>query len=303
MNDFSPIPPPGLPPLSGITFRQLEVFRIVYRERSYSHAAAELRSTRTNVKRLCMDFEKAVGRKLFDETSGHVLVPTGFAEGLLAQTGQLYRSLRRLTEGVRSMHEDGRTVRFAAAGGFFRGGLFTRFLSRLEISDRFRACFLRIESKRFRSCLLNAECDVYFGSALTVSDRLEAIDLGPIPWKFLHDGKKPPDHPSGLRGDRWHIVETGDPDTAAALLESFRERGAKGGSLLPEEEGMAHLTGSKPIPQRAVILLPDHAGNPSQNENCPWPAYRLSAVMRRNHPYSELKQRLVAAANGRANGH
>jgi uncharacterized metal-binding protein len=49
----------GLPE---ITYRQLEVFSVTCKERSYANAALELHSTRANNKRVCQDFERAVGR-------------------------------------------------------------------------------------------------------------------------------------------------------------------------------------------------------------------------------------------------
>jgi hypothetical protein len=59
--------------LPGITCRQLEVFSVTCKERSYANAALELQSTRANIKRVCQEFEKAamaaavarLGKKLF----------------------------------------------------------------------------------------------------------------------------------------------------------------------------------------------------------------------------------------------
>ena len=80
--------------LPEITYRQLEVFSVVCRERSYANAALELHSTRANVKRVCQEFEQVVGRQLFEEGPDRTLVPTAFALGLLVQIGPLSRSLR-----------------------------------------------------------------------------------------------------------------------------------------------------------------------------------------------------------------
>jgi DNA-binding transcriptional LysR family regulator len=65
----------GLPP---ITFRQLEVFRGVCKEESYTNAALELRNTRANIKRVCEDFQRAVGRPLFEENADRSLEPPPF---------------------------------------------------------------------------------------------------------------------------------------------------------------------------------------------------------------------------------
>lgn len=288
MNEVSQKTQPEFQRLPNITFRQLEVFRVVCREESYANAAIELRSTRANIKRVCDDFEKAVGRPLFEEGPNRGLIPTPFAQGLLGQISPLSRGLRRLGETVRHLHEEGRILRFAAAGEFFKGGLFTDFLARLQISDAFRPCFLRIGTKRFRTALLNAECDVYFGVGITASDRLDRVDLGPIPWN-IQTGKKLggplPSHPSDLPPGKWWISDAGEPEAAAELLDSLHAAGAKGGRIL-----------TKIPPDDAITLIHDTTARHEESGTGRWPCYRFSAVLRKNHPYSDLLPRLKGAA-------
>jgi DNA-binding transcriptional LysR family regulator len=287
--------------LPEITYRQLEVFSVTCHERSYANAALELHSTRANIKRVCQEFEAAVGRPLFEEKPDRTLVPTPFALGLLGQVGPLSRSLRKLGEGVRGLHQAGRILRFAAAGEFFRGGLFTEFLATLKIADLFRSCFVRIEVKRFRTALLNAECDVYFGIGLGCADRLDSVDLGPVPWKIVrHPEAKaaPPAAPGDLAKDTWWIAEAGEPETAAALLEAFRKAGAQGGKVLPESETARWLADPSAMPAAACLFVPETTAGLKDRDPGPWPAYRLTACLRRNHPYAELKPRLMAAVNG-----
>lgn len=292
----------GVESLPEITFRQLEVFSVTCKERSYANAALELHSTRANIKRVCEEFAQAVGRPLFEEAADRTLVPTVFAAGLLAQIGPLSRSLRRLGEGVRGLHQAGRILRFAAAGEFFRVGLFTDFLATLQLGDLFRSCFVRIEVKRFRTALLNAECDVYFGIGLGGADRLESVDLGPVPWQILGEQAKTP---ANLKGEDWWIAGVGEPETAAALLDAFRAAGAKGGGIMPEHEAAACVADPAKLPAGSCLFVPDTGVGTRGRDPAPWPAYRLTACLRRNHPYAELKPRLMtaAAANGHGHGH
>ena len=293
--------PDGVEELPDITYRQLEVFSVTCRERSYANAALELHSTRANIKRVCEEFEQAVGRPLFEERPDRSLSPTPFAAGLLAQIGPLSRALRKLGEGVRGMHQTGRILRFAAAGEFFRVGLFTDFLATLKIADLFRSCFVRIEVKRFRTALLNAECDVYFGIGLGGADRLEAVDLGPVPWKILRhpqaDGPLPAE-PTGLHCPEWWIVEAGEPETAAGILEAFRTAGARGGKVIAEADAAPFAADPARLPAGACLFIPETAVSMKARVAGSWPAYRLTACLRRNHPYAELKPRLTAAAKG-----
>ena len=282
MNEISRKKQPDLQALPNITFRQLEIFSTACHEKSFANAAIELHTTRANVKRACEEFEKAVGRKLFDEKD-RVLQPTEFAQGLLGQIGPLSRGLRRLEDGVRSLHQAGRVLRFAAAGEFFRGGLFTDFLARLKINDAFRPCFLKIDSSRFRNALLNAECDVYFGIGLQPSDRMELVDLGPVPWKI---SGKPPARPSDLGKIPWAIADAGEPGSANAILDAFQAAGATGGEILTDISS-----------DKKITFLPDITTPQSSMQIPDWPCYRFTAVLRKHHPYPDLKTRLAAATS------
>lgn len=291
MNEASRKSLPNFEGLPNITFRQLEVFRMICREGSYANAAVELHSTRANIKRLCDDFEKAVGASLFTEDADRTLHPTPFAMGLLDQMGPLSRGLRRLGECVRDLHEGGRVLRFAAAGEFFKGGLFTEFLSRLHISDAFRPCFLRIDMKRMRNALMNAECDVYFGLGLTTSDRLDLIHLGDVPWRIEHGPRYSgdiPTRPADLPSGKWSLTDGGSPDAAAELLEVFHQAGARNGRIHPSGE---------PSEAKAdhIHLVHDITRRRCAEDQA-WPCFRFSALMRKLHPYSELPDRLKNAA-------
>ncbi len=290
MKEASPDKLPELGGLPHITLRQLEVFRAVCKEESYANAALELRSTRANVKRVCEDFQKVVGRPLFEESADRSQQPTPFARGLLGQMTPLSRSLRRLGESVRGLHEKGRILRFAAAGEFFKGGLFTDLLGRLQISDSFRPCFLRIETKRFRTALLNAECDVYFGVGLSTSDRLDLVDLGPVPWRILPGSSyrgKIPDNPTQLPKGKWWICEAGEGEAASQVLAALHACGAKGGGVLALASGVA--------PPDDGLLL-EHETTARHVAGSGWPGYRFCAILRKHHPYSELLPRLQGAS-------
>ncbi|GAA5121723.1 LysR family transcriptional regulator [Luteolibacter yonseiensis] len=279
---------PDFQGLPNITFRQLEVFSVVCREASYANAALELRSTRANIKRVCEDFQKAVGRPLFEECADRRLQPTAFAQDLLTQVSPLARGLRRLGESVRNQHAGGRILRFAAAGEFFKGGLFTDFLARVRITDAFRPCFLRIETKRFRTALLNAECDVYFGVGISPSDRLDLINLGPVAWKIRCEGD-PPARPADLPAGKWWIADAGETEATAALIEAFHAAGAEGGRI--------HTTDSGTSPaQDDIVFSHDTAAMAGSPAGDAWPRFHFFAVLRKHHPYSELMPRLGGAA-------
>lgn len=278
----------GLPEIS---IRQLEVFRIACHEGSYTNAAIELRTTRASVKRICSEFETAVGRQLFVENAEKILQPTEFARCLLGQMGNLSQAMRKLATCVRSLHEKGRILRFAAAGELFQGGLFTQYLRLLRINDTFRPCFQKIDSKRFRAALLNAECDVYFGFGLMDCDRLDLVDLGLVPWKITsqRENHPPPRHPAELSTALWGIASPDEDGAASELLAEFRAAGARGGEVLP-----AGLLEGKTTHE--WVFRPDITAREKVAAGTPWPHFRFAAIFRKHHPYTELKHRMENVA-------
>jgi DNA-binding transcriptional LysR family regulator len=163
--------------LPRITFRQLEVLRAVYRERSFTNAALDLRSTRGTVKRMCQDLEKILGGTLFDLEEAGILSPTPFADAMVGQLGPLIRSVRKLEDSVAMMHQTGRVLRLAASPELFESTWFTGFLRRFRSKCPFRVCCLMFDDRRFQSALLNAECDVFLNRGLEASEKLETVDL------------------------------------------------------------------------------------------------------------------------------
>ncbi len=151
---------------------------------------------------------------------------------------------------------------------------------------------MRIETKRFRTALLNAECEVYFGVGITASDRLDIVNLGPIPWK-IHTGvsyrENPPTAPADLPPGRGWIKDPGDPEAAAEVLAAFHACGAEGGSILPEETDTTSAGDG--------VLFSHDTNSGHAAAGGVWPSYRVSAVLRKHHPYSELTARLTAVAN------
>lgn len=283
--------------LPRITFRQLEVLRAVYREKSFAHAALDLHSTRGNVKRLCAELEQVLGGVLFEQDELNGLKPTPFADAMVAQMIPLVRSVRKLEDSVTMMHQTGRVLRLAATPALFDSGWFTGFLRRFRSHCPFRVCCLMLEDRRFRTALLNAECDLFLGCGMTPSDKLETIDLGAVPWRFVTaDGPLNPGLPDELRDHRWKIVETDEPETTTELLAAFARAGAGAGEPISRETGESWSESPSLIPSGHLLVIADT--DTEGHGSHIWPSHRYAAFIRRNHPYSELKTLLESAAHG-----
>ncbi len=280
----------NLQDLPNLGFRHLEVLQMLSREASYTNAAHELHTTRATVKRICSNLEKEVGHQIFIENDDKQVSMTRFGMALLAQAAPLTRSLLYLGEGIRSIQRKGLTLRFAASNDFFRGRSFSYIVSRIEVMDIYRPCYLRIEAERFKAALLSSECDIYFGAGISTSQRLELIHLDRVPWSF-HPGKKysgnEPKKPSDLVDGKWVIEPTGDDECSKEVLNELHDAGAKQGRILKAN--------SSPKDDE-ILLRPEISWMGLVNPQEGWPTYLFSAAIKKQHPYAELIHRLNKAS-------
>ena len=276
--------------LPNLGFRHLEVLHAVSREASYTNAAHELHTTRANVKRICNNLEEEVGHEIFIEDDDKKLTITRFGMALLSKAAPLTRSLLYLGEGIRAIQRKGLILRFAASNDFFHGRSFSYILSRIDVLDSYRPCYLRIEEERFKAALLSSECDIYFGAGISTSQRLELIHLDRVPWSF-HPGKKYdgeiPEKPTDLVEGKWVVQPTGDSESCKALLKELKDAGAQKGRLL--------RAGSAPKDDE-ILLQPETSWMGLVNPQPGWPTFLFSAAIKKQHPYAELIHRLNQAS-------
>ncbi|WP_411827584.1 LysR family transcriptional regulator [Luteolibacter sp. AS25] len=281
--------------LAGISLRHLEVFSAVVREGSFANAAIELQMSGANVKRIYEGFRKIVGRDLLVVDDPDRIEATVFGRGLFSQLGPLARSLRKMEESVRQLHQAGRVLRFGAAGGFFREGLFTDYLSGLEVSKIFRSCYIKVEPERALKCLLANECDLYFGIGLGVTERLDRVDLGEVGWKIHSNGTRPlPEKPADLK-ENWFIKVEGDPGQAEEILRKFRDAGAEGGETFRKRS-------IRDLGNEAIVFCADLISPLGSDVGDAWPCYEFSVLLRKHHPYNDLKQMLGRTARKESHG-
>ncbi|HEX5790852.1 MAG TPA: LysR family transcriptional regulator [Luteolibacter sp.] len=280
----------SLQELPSLSFHHLEVLQTVQREGSYSNAALELHTNRANIKRICSNFEEELGHAIFHENEAHEVTPTALGMAILTSAAPLTRSLLHLGEGIRAIQRKGLILRFAASSDFFSGGAFSYILSRMDLVDLYRPCYLRIEVDRFNAALLSSECDVYFGAGISASQRLEIIHLDRVPWSF-HPGKsysgKNPSTPADLISGKWVVQPAGDAEAAEVVVEELSKQGAGKGRVLSSNQSCG---------DDEILLRPEASWIGLVNPHPDWPSYLFSAALKKQHPYGELIARLRKAA-------
>lgn len=153
---------------------------------------------------------------------------------------------------------------------------------------------MKIESKDAQKSLLAAECDVYFGIGLGNSERLDLVGLGEIGWAMSRiGGGKVPKTPADLKRD-WYIVEEGDGETSKGVLKKFHEAGAEGGKIVSVDRVGA-------LGEDSVVFTADVI-SPLGTSSGELPGYQFNALMRKRHPYADLKGLLCAGAGRDTDG-
>ena len=72
-------------------------------------------------------------------------------------------------------------------------------------------------------------------------------------------------------------------DMADGILKNFHQSGAVGGRV---------LAGNGEAMGNGFVFTPDTGSREADGDPSPWPCYRFSAALRKNHPYSDLKSKL-----------
>jgi hypothetical protein len=129
---------------------QLRVFSALMTEGSTSRASLELRTSRSNVRRIWQHLEDQLGETLFVTRDSGGTEPTPAARCLEREMGALLDEVRRFEATVRKIHQNGRVLRLGADRKLFTTGHFGRVFNTLRHDPRFRVSFLEVGVKTAR---------------------------------------------------------------------------------------------------------------------------------------------------------
>lgn len=213
---------------------QLRVFSAMVSEGSTSRASLELRTSRSNVRRIWQNLEEQLGEKLFVTRESGETVPTAAARRLEREMAALMDEVRRFEASVRKIHRDGRVLRLGANRSLFHTGSFGRVFQALRQDLRFRVSFVEVKAEEGRAALESGACDLLFGVDGVPGRRLETRDLPPMTLDVAcaRDRKSPsPVRPEELSGWSWSLATITESSRDSETLRHICRSGGGEGSL------------------------------------------------------------------------
>lgn len=237
---------------------QLRVFSALMAEKSTSRASLELRTSRSNVRRIWQNLEEQLGESLFLTRENGENEPTTAARRLDREMIALLDEVRRFEATVRKIHQNGRVLRLGADRNLFNTRYFGRVFNTLRHDPRFRISFLEVAEDEGKAALESGACDLLFSIEGVPGRRLEARELPPMPldvacFRDRHDAS--PIQPDELSQWSWSLATiTGEP-RALDTLRHIRSSGGGEGQLCSQHRFMRWAEDATSAEKDAVVCV------------------------------------------------
>lgn len=275
---------------------QLRVFSALMAEGSTSRASLELRTSRSNVRRIWQHLEDQLGEKLFVSRESGEAEPTTAARRLEREMTSLLDEVRRFEASVRKIHQNGRVLRLGADRNLFNTGHFGRVFHTLRRDPRFRISFLEVGAEEGKAALECGACDLLFSIEGVPGRRLESRELPPMTLDVacVRDRHDPsPVQPEELCRWEWSLAAITRQPRALDTLRQIRESGGGEGRLCSQHHFLRWAEDTASSDTDAVVCVrPVSFQRLSQVDflplgleaNYPWSVSYL-----KQHPYEFLE--------------
>lgn len=275
---------------------QLRVFAALMAEGSTSRASLELRTSRSNVRRIWQNLESQLGEPLFVTRESGDTEPTTAARRLDREMAGLMDEVRRFEASVRKIHRDGRVLRLGADRNLFNTGHFGRVFNTLRHDPRFRISFVEVAPDDARPALESGACDLFFSIDGVPGRRLESRDLPPMPLDVACSRRREnpsPVQPAELSGWSWSLATfTGTP-LAIDTLKRIRQSGGGEGRLCSQHHFLRWAEDTSSAETEAIVCVrPVSFHRLSQVAFLPLEveaSYPMSVSYLKQHPYEFLE--------------
>ncbi len=275
---------------------QLRVFSALMAEGSTSRASLELRTSRSNVRRIWQNLEEELGEALFVAKDSGETEPTRAARRLEREMTALLEEVRRFEVSVRKIHQNGRVLRLGADRSLFNTGHFGRVFHTLRQDPRFRVSFIEVTVDDGRAALECGACDLLFSVEGVPGRRLESRDLPPMILDVAcarNRNDPSPVQPAELSSWSWSLATITETPRALETLQRIRKCGGGEGSLCSQHHFLrwAEDTGTAAA-DAMVCVRPVSFQRLSQVMFFPLgleASYPLNVSYLKQHPYEFLE--------------
>jgi DNA-binding transcriptional LysR family regulator len=275
---------------------QLRVFSALMTEGSTTRASLELRTSRSNVRRIWQNLEEQLGEPLFVTRENGETEPTSAARRLDREMTSLLEEVRRFEASVRKIHQNGRVLRLGADRNLFNTGHFGRVFHTLRHDPRFRISFTEVSPRDGRAALECGACDLYFSIEGVPGRRLESRALPPMPLDVAcaRERSEPtPVQPEELSRWNWSLAAITETSRALETLGEIRRSGGGEGQLCSQHHFLRWAEDTRSAETDAVVCVrPVSFRRLSQVVFLPLgveASYPLGVSYLKQHPYEFLE--------------
>jgi DNA-binding transcriptional LysR family regulator len=291
--------PPATPAMP-LDAHYLEVFKAVLSECSMSQAAARLRTSASNVKRIVDNLERELGVPLFNREARGRFQPTSHAARLDREIIGFMGEMEALQECVSQLCQTGRVLKIGARRWLCQTAYFVRMYNLLRQDSRVKIAFERVAAGEERMALESGACDIYVGFELPQNKRLATVELPTLPRSFGSLREWPPEV-SGWRDISWGLLTFPSHGDHRHILHLLEQEGAGLGRALELTSYRKWL--SRPDEGDLDGVIAPEPATGGGDARLQWetisslPGLPIMATFLANHPYGFLEQALGRVAS------
>lgn len=270
----------------------LRAFAVVMTEGTVARAALELRTSRSNVRRILRSLEQALGERLFRGGRG-TLEPTDAARRLQREMGGLMERIGSFDHAVRAIHAGGRLLRIGVKRSLFLTATFAAAARVLREDRRHRVSYVELEADEGRAALESGVCDLVFSVDGIGGRRFQCHGLPDMPVVAAVRGEtdRTPVDPAELAAGGWTLAAT-DSSHDERLLSGIRSSCGGRGDLRPYGSLLRWMERPDAGNERLILCVPPVRGTRVAGVGFRPLAfaasYPLHVTRLRQHPFESL---------------
>jgi DNA-binding transcriptional LysR family regulator len=278
----------------------LEVFKAVLSECSMSQAAARLRTSASNVKRIVGNLEHELGVPLFDREARGRFQPTTHAARLDHEITGFMREMEALQECVFQLRQTERILKVGARRWLCQTAYFVRLFNLLRQDRRVKVAFERVDAGQERVALESGACDLYVGFEVPRNKRLATVGMSPLPLCYGTLLECPADL-SRLRNVSWGALTLQSHGQDRNILHVLDQAGAGFGRALDLSSFRKWL--SRPDEGDLEGVIAPEPATGAGDSRLKWqtlptlPGLPITATFLANHPYGFLEHAVERVAS------
>lgn len=267
-------------------------------EHSLAHAALDMQTSHSNVKRIVEVLEKELGVPLFQKVGRGVYEPTDNALMLSQEMSRFLGEVDRFEERIKACGQSGKSLRVGAEAWFFETDYFVRFFRQLRKNQAYKAAFVEVSAGEEKHALESGHCDILVGGHVPSGRRLQVCELPPTRWWVA---RREGDAGEGLiLGESWGLHFPTSRDRGRDFIRRLERAHGGSGRLISTSDFRSWAETSSSQKYNAVVAVAPAANlNHAPVEWHPLPMecdFPVSAVFLSQHPYGCLKQVIHGAA-------